>query len=65
MATATAPRVEPARPTKAGREKMSRHVPTHAPDRGTYLTLALMREYEEYYDCLAAMEEEAGAARRG
>ena len=64
MAAATAPRTE-ARPTPVRPEKASRSVNEAVPDRATYLTLALMREYEDYYDCLAAMEEEAGAARRG
>jgi hypothetical protein len=63
MATATAPRTEAERPTVV-LETMIKPIPTKASERSTYLTLALMREYEEYYDCLAAMEEEAGAARR-
>ncbi len=64
MATATAPRIPEVRPVTASGEK-DQSAREALPDRKTYLTLALMHEYEEYYDCLAAMEEEAGAARRG
>ena len=65
MTTATAARTEAARPTVTNPERANQPVKGQAADRATHLTLALMREYEEYYDCLAAMEEEAGAPRRG
>lgn len=45
-----------------------RQVPKARVEKGAMklpLSARLMRELDEYYDCLAAMEEEAGAARRG
>ena len=49
-------RQEPAARVRTGSEKAESKAP---------LSARLMRELDEYYDCLAAMEEEAGVARRG
>jgi len=49
-------RKEPAAKLPTGSEKAAIKAP---------LSARLMRELDEYYDCLAAMEEEAGVARRG
>jgi hypothetical protein len=49
-------RREPAARVRTGGEKAAMKAP---------LSTRLMRELDGYYDCLAAMEEEAGVARRG